>query len=130
LNYKFKKYWRKTGLNEYWGNVLIDIIKEKKPKVYYRPIRSGEEIKTDMPINIFDRINSGARVITESSIEIFGIIEGIVACNGDYMIIKQISPKGNVLFHDEALDRKLFNSNELMLVTYKDGTTNIARVEK
>ena len=32
MSYKFKKYWRKTGLNEYWGNVLLDLIKEKKPK--------------------------------------------------------------------------------------------------
>ena len=32
MNYKFKKYWRKTGLNAYWGNVLLDLIKEKKPK--------------------------------------------------------------------------------------------------
>ena len=32
MNYKFKKFWRKTGLNEYWGNVLLDLIKEKKPK--------------------------------------------------------------------------------------------------
>ena len=32
MNYKFKKYWRKTGLNKYWGNVLLDLIKEKKPK--------------------------------------------------------------------------------------------------
>ena len=32
MNYKFKKYWRKAGLNEYWGNVLLNIIKEKKPK--------------------------------------------------------------------------------------------------
>jgi len=32
LNFKFKKYWRKTGLNEEWGNTLIQIILEKKPK--------------------------------------------------------------------------------------------------
>ena len=32
MSYKFKRYWRKTGLNEYWGNVLLDLIKEKKPK--------------------------------------------------------------------------------------------------
>ena len=32
MNYKFKKYWRKTGLNEYWGNIVLDLIKEKKPK--------------------------------------------------------------------------------------------------
>ena len=32
MNIKFKKYWRKTGLNEEWGNHLLKIISEKKPK--------------------------------------------------------------------------------------------------
>jgi predicted O-methyltransferase YrrM len=32
LNPKFKKYWRKTGLNEEWGNLLLNIVLEKKPK--------------------------------------------------------------------------------------------------
>jgi predicted O-methyltransferase YrrM len=32
LNIKFKKYWRKAGLNEEWGNLLLEIISEKKPK--------------------------------------------------------------------------------------------------
>jgi predicted O-methyltransferase YrrM len=32
LNLKFKKYWRKTGLSEEWGNTLLKLIFEKKPK--------------------------------------------------------------------------------------------------
>tara|TARA_B100001057_G_scaffold471627_1_gene534143 strand:+ start:50 stop:694 length:645 start_codon:yes stop_codon:yes gene_type:complete len=32
LDFKFKKYWRKTGLNPKWGNILLEIVKEKKPK--------------------------------------------------------------------------------------------------
>jgi|TARA_B110000285_G_scaffold72617_1_gene83629 predicted O-methyltransferase YrrM len=32
LNIKFKKYWRKTGLNKEWGTILLKIISEKKPK--------------------------------------------------------------------------------------------------
>ncbi len=31
MDYKFKKYWRKTGLNPKWGNKLIEIINQKKP---------------------------------------------------------------------------------------------------
>ncbi len=31
MDFKFKKYWRKTGLNPKWGNKLIKIIDEKKP---------------------------------------------------------------------------------------------------
>ncbi len=32
MNYKFKKYWRKAGLDVKWGNILLDLIKQKKPK--------------------------------------------------------------------------------------------------
>ena len=32
MNFKFKKYWRKTGLNEEWGSLLLNIVSEKKPK--------------------------------------------------------------------------------------------------
>ena len=31
MNFKFKKYWRKTGLNPKWGNKLIELVNQKKP---------------------------------------------------------------------------------------------------
>ena len=31
MDFKFKKYWRKTGLNLKWGNRLLEIINDKKP---------------------------------------------------------------------------------------------------
>ena len=31
MDFKFKKYWRKTGLNSDWGNKLIKLVNEKKP---------------------------------------------------------------------------------------------------
>ena len=30
-NFKYKEYWRKAALDEYFGDVLLDLIKEKKP---------------------------------------------------------------------------------------------------
>ena len=32
MNIRFKKYWRKTGLNVEWGSLFLSIISEKKPK--------------------------------------------------------------------------------------------------
>ena len=32
MDIKFKKYWRKTGLDKRWGSLLLKIISEKKPK--------------------------------------------------------------------------------------------------
>jgi len=32
LQFKFRNYWRKTGLNEEWGNTLLELIVKKNPK--------------------------------------------------------------------------------------------------
>lgn len=32
MQFKFRKYWRKTGLNEEWGNTLLELIVKKNPK--------------------------------------------------------------------------------------------------
>ena len=32
MNLKFKKYWRKTGLDEKWGSLLLNLVNDKKPK--------------------------------------------------------------------------------------------------
>ena len=32
MHFKFKKYWRKTGLKKEWGNLLLSLIVDKKPK--------------------------------------------------------------------------------------------------
>ncbi len=31
-NFTYKEYWRKAGLKKFYGQILIDLIKEKKPK--------------------------------------------------------------------------------------------------
>ena len=32
MHFKFRKYWRKTGLDEEWGNTLLELIVKKNPK--------------------------------------------------------------------------------------------------
>tara|TARA_B100000767_G_scaffold46866_1_gene41543 strand:+ start:1170 stop:1817 length:648 start_codon:yes stop_codon:yes gene_type:complete len=32
LNLKFKKYWRKTGLDKNWGSLLLNLVNDKKPR--------------------------------------------------------------------------------------------------
>lgn len=56
----------------------------QKVKVFDRPIRSGEEIVETVPIVIFGRVNSGAKVFSEESISIYGMIDGLVQCDGEY----------------------------------------------
>ncbi len=88
--------------------------------VYRRPIRSGELIEGDGHMVFFSRINSGALIESSSSIELFGIIDGLVRSDGEYLLLKEIG-KGNVIFHGEELDKSHFDGR-LQLVEYKQGT--------
>lgn len=87
--------------------------------VYHRPIRSGEEIESNSDLVFFSRINSGAVIESSRSIQIFGIIDGLVRSDGEYLILNKIG-KGTVVFHGEELDKSQLDG-QLKLIQYKDG---------
>jgi len=91
--------------------------------VFHRTIRSGEAIHINENLVFFGRINSGALVESTGSIQSFGIIDGIIRSEGEFLIIKQIG-LGSVVFHGEELDRTSFNG-QLKLVEYKNSAIEI-----
>ncbi|EEO26426.1 septum site-determining protein MinC [Helicobacter winghamensis] len=74
--------------------------------VLNRTIRSGEEIIAKGDLTIFGRINSGAHIQSGGNLQIFGTISGNVFCDGEYMILGEVS-EGNVLFGGEIVDKEL-----------------------
>lgn len=99
--------------------VVIDTAVIPENCVYHRPIRSGEEIESDSDLVFFSRINSGAVIESSRSIQIFGIIDGLVRSDGEYLILREIG-KGTVVFHGEELTKSQFDG-QLKLIQYKDG---------
>jgi len=99
-----------------------------KLKLYDRPIRSGEEIIESLPIVIFGRVNSGAKVFCEESISIYGIIDGLVQCDGDYIVLSGISPRGHLIFNGEIIDRELLKQNVLQKIVMRDNVIEIKDV--
>ncbi len=88
--------------------------------VYHTPIRSGTIIEHDGDIAIFGRVNSGAKVICEGNLSIFGTIDGVVECNGKYMILKEIN-KGYALFNGDILDKESLDTKLKIVTSSKDG---------
>ncbi len=76
---------------------------KKRVKIYNRTIRSGEEIFNENDIIINGRVNSGAKVVSNSNIIIFNDIDGFVECRGEYMILRNIH-KGIVHFNNEIIN--------------------------
>ena len=90
-----------------------------KACVYYRPIRSGEDIESSDDLVFFGRINSGAVIECSRSVQIFGIIDGLVRSDGEYILLKEIG-QGSVFFHGEELDKSQLNGG-LKLIKYENG---------
>jgi septum site-determining protein MinC len=93
---------------------------------FHRPIRSGELIETDGNVTVLSRMNSGSEITAGGNVQIFGVIDGKVECNGSYMIVSRIGEKGNVIFNGIILDKKLFTSKQPKLVKLStDGKLSI-----
>ncbi len=95
-------------------------VKKIETLVFEKTIRSGEEVVHDGDITIFGRVNSAAKVIAEGNVEVYGTIDGLIQCDGDYMIVKDLG-KGHIIFNGDILDKELFDGN-LKKITYADNT--------
>ncbi len=84
--------------------------KEVKTLLLERPVRSGEEIIHAGDVTIFGRVNSASKVMAEGNVEVYGTIDGLVQCDGNYMIVKDLG-KGHIVFNGDILEREQFNGN-------------------
>ena len=107
--------------------VAINVPKEKL-KIYERPIRSGEEINEDLPVVVFGRINSGAKLFSSQSVSIYGIIDGLVQCDGDYIVLNGIGQAGNLIFNGEIIDKDSLKKDLLQKITYSNQVIKIKEI--
>ncbi|MBE0492537.1 MAG: septum site-determining protein MinC [Sulfurospirillum sp.] len=103
----------------------IDLFSQKSEQksmaIYHRPIRSGEEIYEEIPVVVFGRINSGAKLFCTQSVSIYGQVDGLVQCDGEFLVLMGVGEKGHVVFNGEILDKTNIKSNQLQKISRKDG---------
>jgi septum site-determining protein MinC len=92
------------------NKVLVEPVAKEKLKIYDRPIRSGEEVNEELPVVVFGRINSGARLFCTQSVSIYGIIDGLVQCDGDYIVLNGLGNHGNLIFNGEIIDKEILKN--------------------
>ncbi len=79
------------------------IIQPCRTKIYDKIIRSGEEIEGKGHFVFLQRINAGAKLNIEGSLEILDENEGLIIFNGDYLLINK--NKGTVIFNGEDIGK-------------------------
>lgn len=101
------------------------IVLKQTMKTYDRPIRSGEEISEELPITVFGRINSGAKLYSTQSVSIYGEIDGLVQCDGEFVVLGGLTKRGNLIFNGEIIEREFLKKGTLQKVMLKNNKLNI-----
>jgi len=107
---------------------IVTNLPKEKLKIYERPIRSGEEITEDLPVVVFGRINGGAKLFTSQSVSIYGIIDGLVQCDGEYVVLNGIGQTGNLIFNGEIIDKNSLKKDVLQKITYNNNVIKIKEI--
>jgi len=91
-----------------------------------RMVRSGRELNIDGDLLLLSRVNSGATITTTGNLIITHVVEGLIRCYGNFMMLTA-SPKANIIFHDVEVDNALL-SNRLNRVELKNNEIIITPV--
>lgn len=89
-------------------------------------IRSGRELNIEGDLLLLNRVNSGATITTTGNLIITQSVEGVIRCNGNFMMLTA-SPKAHILFHDIEVENK-FLENRLNRIELKDNKIVITPV--
>jgi septum site-determining protein MinC len=118
---KPKKQIEPKSTNTPQQNVrIVKELKIIKTLLVQKPVRSGEELIYEGDVTIFGRVNSAAKVVADGNVEVYGTIDGLVQCDGDYMIAKDIG-KGYIIFNGDILDKDKFDGNLKRVTLSNDG---------
>jgi len=97
-----------------------EIKKDQNTKVIKTPVRSGTIVEHDGDITIFSRVNSGAKVICGGNLSVFGLVDGVVECDGEYMILKEIG-NGFAIFNGNIVEKELLDGKLKKISSTEDG---------
>ena len=86
------------------------ISSQDSKKEIFKTIRSGETLSFDGDLVIVGNVNDGARINSEGTLAIFGIIEGDISCNGSYLILSACH-RGKVIFQGDVINDSIEGSH-------------------
>lgn len=94
---------------------------------FHRPIRSGEEVNAPGDLVLFGRVNSGARITVAGNLLAFGPVDGVVSCEGAYLMARA-KGSGALLLKGEPVDQEELDGS-LKIFRLKEGGMESAEVE-
>ena len=117
-----------TNLNINNDTHQEQVLKQSDLKIIDTIIRSGQEINVNSDLLVLNRINSGSRVHVEGNLIITDIVDGLIECNGEFMLIKA-SSKALIVFNGLEIEGELLK-NKFHKIRFNGDEVIITPIEK
>ena len=104
------------------------VLKQSDLKIIDEIVRSGQSIKVESDLLLLNRVNSGAKLHIEGNLIITGTVDGMIFCNGDFMLVKT-SPKAMIIFNGAEIDGSLLQ-NRFNKIIFNGEEVIITPIEK
>jgi septum site-determining protein MinC len=104
------------------------VLKQGDLKIIDEIVRSGQEIKVESDLLVLNRVNSGAKLYVEGNLIVTGTVDGMIFCNGDFMLVKT-SPKAMIVFNGAEIDGSLLE-NKFNKIIFNGEEIIVSPIEK
>jgi septum site-determining protein MinC len=104
------------------------VLKQSDLKIIDEIVRSGQEIKVESDLLVLNRVNSGAKLYVEGNLIVTGTVDGMIFCNGDFMLVKT-SPKAMIVFNGAEIDGSLLE-NRFNKIIFNGEEIIVSPIEK
>jgi len=104
------------------------VLKQSDLKIIDEIVRSGQDIRVQSDLLILNRVNSGAKLHVEGNLIITGNVDGMIFCNGDFMLVKT-SPKAMIVFNGVEIDGSLLQ-NKFNKIIFNGEEIIVTPIEK
>lgn len=104
------------------------VLKQSDLKIIDEIVRSGQDIKVESDLLVLNRVNSGAKLHVEGNLIITGDVDGMIFCNGDFMLVKT-SPKAMIVFNGVEIDGSLLQ-NKFNKIIFNGDEIIVSPIEK
>ena len=131
LEEEFQKERRENAISMQIAEAEVKKLSSKLQNnltVLDKMIRSGQDINIDGDLLLLNRVNSGATLNIRGNLIITNVVEGLIRCSGNFMMLTA-SPKANIIFHGVEVDNDHLK-NKLNRVELKNNEIIITPVLK
>jgi len=117
-----------TNLNISNNNHQEHLLKQSDLQIIDQIVRSGQEVKVMSDLLVLNRVNSGAKLHVEGNLIVTDVVDGLIECNGEFMLIKT-SSKALIVFNGVEIEGSMLQ-NKFHKIRFNGDEVTVTPIEK